>query len=408
MRLLCSLRGPVLYTAVAAAPGPDKLIARARDLVPALARRARECEERRAVPPETIADFRDAGFLRLLRPSRFGGHQVGLTTLADIVGEVARGCGSSAWCLALFATHNRLAALFPDGAQHEVFADTDGTAVAAVYAPTGIATPDGEASGFRLTGRWRFASGCDHARWVALAARVAHEREGPIADVRCFLVPAAEVRIDDTWFVAGLKGTGSKDVVAEDVRVPPHRVVTFVDIARGATPGAALDPSPLYRLPVLPLLSLVCGGVALGLARAAIESFRARESAGARSTTVTSSTGAMPLAEALASVDAAELLLRRALDDLDRRGAAEARLSAAQRARHLLDGAFVVTACTRAVGALLTAGGADALFDARGLARAFRDLQAMSAHAALQFPAAAERFGRMELGLPADSRLLLI
>jgi 3-hydroxy-9,10-secoandrosta-1,3,5(10)-triene-9,17-dione monooxygenase len=116
----------------------------------------------------------------------------------------------------------------------------------------------------------------------------------------------------------------------------------------------------------------------------------------------------MPLGEAVVAVDSAALLLHRDVDDLTRRCAAGERLSQAQRARYLLDGAFVVASCTRAVDRLFAVSGAGVLFDASPLQRAFRDLHALSAHAALQLEAATERFGRIELGLPTESPLLLI
>ena len=382
--------------------------------MPALASRALECEARRSLPTETVADFRAAGFFRLLRPARFGGWEVGLATLIEILREVGRGCGSSAWCLALFATHNRLAGLLSDRAQREVFEQAAETPLAAVYAPSGTALQvgTGPGAGFRLSGRWQFASGCDHAGWAAVAARVTHKSGSPISDVRCFLVPSGDFRIDDTWFVSGLKGTGSKDVVVEDCFVPAHRALAFVDIARGTTPGASLNPSPLFRLPVLPLLALAAGGPALGVAQAAMEIFRERERlriGGSVTPHGTArATSSMPLGEAVVAVDAAALLLQRDIEDLTRRCATGERMSQAQRARYLLDGAFVVASCTRAVDRLFAVSGAGALFDAIPLQRAFRDLHAMSAHAALQLEAATERFGRIELGLPTESPLLLI
>lgn len=383
---------------------------RARDLAPELSKRARECEERRSLPPETIAAFRDAGLLRLLRPARFGGYEVGLASLIEIVREVGRACGSSAWCLALFATHNRLVGLFGEQAQREVF-DTDVEApLAAVYAPgaTAMAVEAGS-KGFRLSGRWQFASGCDHAGWVALAARVPRQPEGPIPDIRCLLVPAGEFRIDDTWFVSGLRGTGSKDVVVEEAFVPAHRALSFLDLSRGTAPGLALNPSPLFRLPVVPLLALVAAGAALGLAQAATESFRERARARAsQRASSPSQIGQVALAAALATIDAAALFLQRDVEDLAWRARSGERLSAGSRARYLLDAAFVVASCTRALDRQVAVSGAGALFDDCPLQRACRDLRAMSAHAALQLEPAMERFGRIELGLPTDSPLLLI
>jgi 3-hydroxy-9,10-secoandrosta-1,3,5(10)-triene-9,17-dione monooxygenase len=389
----------------------DALIARARELGPTLRARARACEERRTLPLETVADLRAAGLFRLLQPSRFGGYELDLSALLAIARELARACPSTAWCLALFATHNRLVGLFDERAQQEVFGDTEEALVAAVFAPTGTATPcrrDGEA-GFRVSGRWQFASGCDHGAWVAVAARVAGAEGGPIPDVRCLLVSAADCRIEDTWFAAGLRGTGSKDVLTEDVFVPAHRALSFLDIARGAPPGAAINTSPLFRLPIVPVLSLAVAGVALGTARGALEAFRDRARSSRTGLPGTLLAERAPshirFAEATAEIEAAALVTERAAEDLAG-AAADGRLSPARHAHCRLSGAFAVRSCTQAVDRLFTAAGAGALFDTSPLQRAFRDLHAMSIHAALRFDDAAELMGRIEFGLAPTSPLI--
>ena len=390
-------------------PTPEDLIARARALAPEIRKRAQACEDRRSIPPETVADFRAAGLFRVFQPARFGGYELGLGTLIEIAREIGRGCGSTAWCLALFATHSRLVGLFDERAQREVFGDSADPLVSAVFAPSGMATPvgDGPEAGFRVSGRWRFASGCDYAEWIAVAARLDRAVEGPILDARFFLIPAGQFRIEDTWFAAGLRGTGSKDLVVEDAYAPAHRTLPFIDVARGRAPGSAVNTSPLFRLPIIPTLAMAMGGPALGLAESAIDTFRDAVSKGAaaQSRQVASQ---MRLGEAVASVDAAGLLLLRDVEDLERRSAGGERLGPAQRARYLLGAAFVVRSCTRAVDRLFAVSGASALFDSSPLQRTFRDLHAMSAHTALQFDAATELFGRIELGLPPGSPLALL
>jgi len=392
----------------------EELIACARDLASELRARAPECDARRSLLPATVADFRKAGFLRILQPAPFGGYELGLPTLIDVTRELGRGCGSSAWCLALFALHNRLVGLFDERAQREVFGDGGDALLAAVFAASGAATPAGKGPGvgYRVTGRWRFASGCDHADWLAVTARVAHRSDRPIPDVRCFLVPGGQFRIEDTWFVAGLRGTGSKDVIVEDVFVPAYRALSFFDVARGVPPGSAVNASPLFRLPLSPVLALAAGGPALGLAQAAIQAFRSRAGAGASGTRDAparqSATDQRSLAEAVVVVDAAAQLLHRDVEDLTRALAAGERVSQGQRARYLLDGAFVVTSCSRAVDRLFTASAADVLFNGSPLQRAFLDLRAMSVHSTLRLDAATEMFGRIELGLPVASSRLLI
>jgi alkylation response protein AidB-like acyl-CoA dehydrogenase len=265
---------------------------------------------------------------------------------------------------------------------------------------------------FRVSGTWSYATGCDHAGWIAVTALVVRTPPAPLPDVRCFLLPRADVRIDDDWFVAGLRGTGSKSVVLEDALVPAHRALSYLDVARGTTPGAAVHPSPLFRLPLIPSLNLAVAGAAIGIARGAVDAFRAdrhaRRAAARDGVDLREATRTAPLGPALAATDAAAMLIRRDADEMTARIAAGERLSPAQRSRYLLDGAFAVASVTEAVDRLLAASGAGALRDSSPLQRAFRDLHAMSAHSTLRLDVAANLYARCEAGLPPRSSLALI
>ena len=123
-----------------------ELIGRARALAPALAGRARHCEERRCLPPDTVAELREAGVFRVLQPARFGGFELSLSTLINVAAEIGWACGSTAWCVALGALHNRLAGLFDERAQREVFGETGDAQLAVVLRPAGTATVAADAS----------------------------------------------------------------------------------------------------------------------------------------------------------------------------------------------------------------------------------------------------------------------
>ena len=388
----------------------DELLARAQALVPRLRTRAVACEAARTLPPETIADFRALGLTRILQPARLGGFELGLRTLARVGEELARGCASSAWCLALFATGSRLLGLFPEAAQREVLDGSGEALLATLYAPTGTAAPterDG-LNGFVVEGRWQYASGCDHASWVMVTATVEHGAPRPLPDVRCFLVPATEAKIEDTWFSAGLRGTGSHDVVVRGAFVPAHRVLAVVDVARGTAPGTRINPGALFRLPVIPTLALAVAGPAIGLAREAIERFRERslERRPGYGTAIQSSraTTHVRLARAIAETGSARLVLERAASDLEE-AAAAGPVDRLDQARARLDAALAVAACTRVVDDLFAESGAGALLDASPIQRAFRDVHAIGAHAALQVEPAAEIYGRLLLGLPPEAVL---
>jgi hypothetical protein len=190
----------------------------------------------------------------------------------------------------------------------------------------------------------------------------------------------------------------------ENVFVPEHRALSFIDLLRESR--GLPEPLSGSRLPLVPVLVLGLSAVAVGLAREAIATFRERAKAsrdiGPPPREIRAA-GPARLAEAMTTVDAADLLLREDGLELTRRTEAGVDVTRVLRARYRLDGAYVVTACARAVGMLMAAAGTGALFDASPLQRTFRDLHAMAAHAMLHLDTAAELLGRLELGLPAES-----
>ena len=200
---------------------PEEYLQRVRALIPAIRERARPAERLRRLPDETFAEFQEAGLFRCLQPKRYGGYELDPGTLYQAVIEIGAVCGSTAWILGVIGIHNWHLALFAPQAQDDVWGKDTGIQVSTSLAPTGSVTRvDG---GFRLRGRWSFSSGCDHAQWAFLGGMVAPATPDRPPEMRTFLVPRADYRIDDNWHVMGLKGTGSKDVVIEDAFVPEHR-----------------------------------------------------------------------------------------------------------------------------------------------------------------------------------------
>lgn len=231
----------------------DTLISRAEALVPVLAERAGEAEALRQIPRATIDELIASGLTRALQPEAFGGSALGVSTHVQLTSRLAAGCVSTAWCQFVWSAHNAMLAYFPQAAQKEVW-DNPETLTSACLAPGGKATT--AQGGMRISGRWSFASGCDASEWLLLGAMLDGGAGGPF--LCC--VPKREVEIIDNWHVAGLKGTGSKDVVAEDVFVPDRRASPFQE-----TVGACLD-----------LGIAVIAGPLLGAAEAAVDRFQQR------------------------------------------------------------------------------------------------------------------------------------
>ena len=393
---------------MAQSPDLESVRQAARALLPGLRERAEKTEGLRRLPEETVSELREAGLFRLLQPARHGGSELGLEALVAASAELGRACGSTAWCHGVLGVHAFMLGLFPAAAQQEVYGASPDALIAACFAPSGTATPAPE--GYRLRGRWSFASGCDHAQWIAVSAPTGVEALPGVPDLRSFLVPRSDFRIEDNWFVAGLRGTGSKDVAVDDVLVPAHRTLSLVDAALGRAPGLAANPAPLYRLPLFSVLGLALAGPAVGIARGALEAWRertrARQLAYTGAKLAVQAPAQIRLAESAAEIDAAEMLLFDACARASSASEPEGELALAERVRVRRDVAFAVRLCTRAVDRLFEAGGAHALFDASPLQRAFRDLHAMSAHAFLCWDTVAELAGRVELGFPPTTPVL--
>src|SRR5271169_2162697 len=191
---------------------PDEeraMLERARALIPLLAERAPTATAARQLPAQTIAEYRDAGILRILQPKRFGGMQGRFNLFSWIVEELTYGCASSAWVYAVLAEHQWIIAQYPEEAQVDVWGDDPEAVASSSLAPRAAAKRVG--GGWRLTGRFPFSSGCDYAQWAILGAFL-----GQMGDPRShayLLVPFAEIEIVDDWQTLGLAATGSKSLI---------------------------------------------------------------------------------------------------------------------------------------------------------------------------------------------------
>jgi 3-hydroxy-9,10-secoandrosta-1,3,5(10)-triene-9,17-dione monooxygenase len=217
-----------------------EFIERAQALVPAVKARAQQAEQLRRLPEETFHEFQEAGLFRALQPACFGGFELDPVNFYEAVIEIGAACASSAWVLAVLGVHQWHIALFSPRAQEEVWGRTPHAVASSSYPPTG--KMERVTGGFRVSGRWTFSSGCDYADWALLGGVVRSQGEaGSFPEVLAFLVPRLDCRIEDTWHVAGLVGTGSNDVVIEEAFVPDYRACSFLDAFAQRSPGQALQ-----------------------------------------------------------------------------------------------------------------------------------------------------------------------
>lgn len=205
-------------------PTEAELIQRARDMIPRLRERSEACEAARMVPPETIAEFEDAGFYHIVRPKAWGGYEMSPLVFYRVLHEIGRGCSSSAWVLMVTGIHNWEMGLFEPKAVEDVWGENPLARTSSSYHPWGKA--ERVEGGYLLNGTWRFSSGCDHCSWALLGGTI---QDGDQVDQKVFLVPRSDYEIVDSWHVFGLAGSGSKDLLLKDVFVPAHRTHSVID-----------------------------------------------------------------------------------------------------------------------------------------------------------------------------------
>lgn len=247
----------------------SELIDRARAMVPTLAARAAACEDLRRVPDETLAELTDAGFYRVSQPARYGGYELSPLVIFEVAMVLAEGCPSTAWCYCLVAVHNWEIALLQPQAAEDIWSEHPDARISSSYAPFG--TVKRVPGGYELSGRWPWSSGCDHCQWVMVGAQPAPgEDDIPRGS---FLVPRPHYTIDDTWFVAGLKGTGSKDIVIDRAFVPEHRVHNFRASFLMEDPGRDAFDAPCFRYPFGLVFTYCLASVTQGIAEAALTAF---------------------------------------------------------------------------------------------------------------------------------------
>src|SRR4029434_2964506 len=187
-------------------PSMSDLIERAATVRPLLEQNADETDRLRRLPDAVVQSLKETGLCRLMVPKRFGGYETDIRTYIAVMAELGRGCGSTAWVASLINVCAWLAGLFPEQAQRDVWAEDPDAWIAGSLAPNGLAVPaDG---GWRVKGRWPWASGCLHAQWVACGIHMEND-QGEMTNLGLSLMPIGDVRIEDTWFMVGMKGTGS-------------------------------------------------------------------------------------------------------------------------------------------------------------------------------------------------------
>jgi 3-hydroxy-9,10-secoandrosta-1,3,5(10)-triene-9,17-dione monooxygenase len=374
------------------------LIDTARELAPQFAASAAEDDRLRRLSDATWSNLQRGGFVRALQPARWGGSEIALHEFIDVIVEISDASPSAGWVAGVIGVHPWQLALFDERAQQEMWGGDAATMHSSSYNPTGKATP--VPGGYTLAGRWSFSSGCDHCRGVNLGAMTGGGATP--ATLRSFLLFPDQYRIEDNWHVAGLKGTGSKDIVVDETFVPEYRTQSHLDYAMNVPlPGQQRNDGVLYRLPWSVVFNAALAASVLGSVRGFIavwvEQTRDRKlGAGVRA--ADDPLTQRRLADATWLLDATLTRLRSDALELWQMGEARVACSMAQRAQMRWNMNRGCELLGDAVVDLLRAASGRSIYLDHPLQRRFQDVQGAMGHAFLVPDPLAKAVGGARLG----------
>lgn len=386
----------------------QRVIEEVRQLLPVLRERAQKAEDARRVPEESIEELQRTGFFKLLQPVRHGGYEADPVDFYTAVRLIGSACGSTGWVASIIGVHPWHLALFAQQAQDEVWGEDSSTLVSSSYAPMGKAKQ--VEGGYRLSGRWSFSSGCDHARWVFVGGPAYNDAGEPV-DFCTYLLPLGDYRIDDVWDTVGLRGSGSNDIVVDDVFVPAHRALSFMAMTETRCPGHEVNTSPLYRLPWGTVHPTTITAPIIGMAQGAYDAHVEHQGKRVRAAYAGEKSKEDPfakvrIAEAASEIDAAWLQLTRNIAEEYELLKAGQEVPMALRLRARRDQVRGTTRSIEAIDRLFENSGGRALASGTPIQRFWRDAHAGRVHAANDPERAYTMFGTGEFGLPIKDSMV--
>ncbi|MGN6161818.1 MAG: 3-hydroxy-9,10-secoandrosta-1,3,5(10)-triene-9,17-dione monooxygenase oxygenase subunit [Marmoricola sp.] len=375
-----------------------------RDLLPTFRERADEAQRLRQVPESSVKALEETGFFRMLQPKRYGGLETDPVDFFTAVREIASADGSTGWISSVLGVHPWQVGLFADEAQAAVWGTDESTRLSSSYAPTGKAqVTDG---GYLLSGRWSFSSGSAHASWVLLGGLV-FNADGNVVDFKTFMIPRDKYEIVDVWNVVGLSGTGSNDIVVEEIFVPEAFTLSMGETGQCRGPGQEVNTSDLYKLPFHSLFTTTISSPIVGMATGAYNEHVEMQQKRVRAAYLGEKASSDPfaavrIAKASSEIDAAWALLMNNIREEQAYVAKGEKIPLSLRLRVRRDQVLGTQRAIDAIDALFEASGGRALAEGTYLQRAWRDAHAGRVHAANDPERALKLFGDLEFGHKID------
>ncbi|WP_317932895.1 acyl-CoA dehydrogenase family protein [Halioxenophilus sp. WMMB6] len=375
------------------------LIARSRQLAPAIKARAAEAEALRRPHDDSIQELIEAGIMQMLVPKEWGGAEASLATMLEVVEIISSACVSTGWITAFYINHNMYVAKMGEQAQQEVFGSRGFALMPAINAM--VMTAEATDGGWLVSGKAPWGSGIMHADWVLVSG----VGEGA---AWMFLLPASDVQVEDVWHFTGMAATGSNEVVLDKVFVPHHRTTSQAEFAAGPTPGSLRYANPIYSLPVLPIAYNTIAGVVTGGLLGAYEEYAASVAQRVRNFS-----GAVVKDQQHAHINLGEArIASQTTRDLARFNLQKL-LTLANKQPFTLEQrldfkgrvAFLSRLALNTVNTMMTNSGASSFHLDKPMQRYWRDLNTLCTHAFWDWDASRELAGRHQLGLEPNHPL---
>ncbi|MFA7555722.1 MAG: acyl-CoA dehydrogenase family protein [Spongiibacteraceae bacterium] len=362
-----------------------ELLGRARELQPLLRKRAPEFDANRRISEDVFKELSDAGFWEMASPRRWGGLGTSSTTMARVGAELGKGDPSVGWVYTVLHGTTWVASLGPDALQEEIFGNGKHPTICGAVTPPGQAQEvDG---GYIVNGKWAYCSGSRHADWGQFGCNIVKE-DGTVEPGGNVYIPMSEIEIEDTWFMVGMKGTGSETCVAKDIFVPKSRFFHIAKLGIGKhEAGKKHVGEPSDYWPFMPFLRATAHGMVVGAAEAMLE--EVVETSKTRPIVYTNYTRQADSAlvhgkmgNAAAKVAAAKLLMEKTCGQIDSMGITRIPMTAMERAQSKGEGAFTIDLLAQAADELMFLAGSSAFAESKAISRYWRDLNVGARHVA--------------------------
>ena len=385
----------------------DQLLSAVADVAPDVRSMSAQIETQRRLPQPLVDTLTNAGFFRMLIPQSLSGLEVDVATLIQVIEATAALDGSVGWSVMIGATGGLTSGYLPIQTAREIYGSDPKIVTAGAIAPRGKARP--VESGYQVSGRWPFNSGCEYCAWLMGNCMVSEPdgtprlRPNGQPEIRMMLFPAVDAEIIDTWSVSGLRGSGSHDIAVHDLFIPEEKTTAF-----GLDPPT--QPGPLYLFPAFGLLAVSVASVALGIAQGSIDCLtelaHKKIPTGGRRTLSERPYTQMQVAQAQAQLQAARAgLCTMAQEIWDTLWIEASRFLYSNVQLFALPPITLRVSPPRLSTPCITLAGTSAIWDSSPLQRAFRDIHVLTQHAVVA-PPIYELAGRVLLGLKADTSML--